>query len=287
MKLVCWIGRRRREGSPYAQGNHSSGWGVSRRSFLKLSVALGGGAATIATSAPETAHAAENEVAYPEKFTFAVMSYVQLFSPDLWSDCPDYTTAENSDRKMFRESSDILDKAKPDMALVPGDLTKDGERVCHEWARDRFAAARQQLAAVGVDTQFYVINGSHDLNNHHGKDFSGGSSTDAERTDPLTYKSHWAECGYADTVAYDVDGTADGSLSYVARPCPGLTLIAVAGCVTRLVRRVPLVTWSWRSSTMASSRALATSPSSLASTSWGCSCSRCSRSTRPWASRAS
>ncbi|MDO4428240.1 MAG: metallophosphoesterase [Atopobiaceae bacterium] len=210
--------------------------GVSRRSFLKLSIAMGG-AAAIAASAPETARAAEDGATYPEKLTFAVMSDVHLFSPDLWSDCPDYTTAENSDRKMFRESSDILDKAladvvaaKPDMVLVPGDLTKDGERVCHEWVRDRFAAARQQLVAAGADTQFYVINGNHDLNNHHGRDFSDGSSVDAERTDPLTYKSLWAECGYTDTVVYDAGGTADGSLSYVAHPCPGLTLIAVDTC---------------------------------------------------------
>lgn len=208
--------------------------GLSRRSFLKLVIAAGGASAAAGSLVPETAHAEE---AYPERFTFAVMSDVHLFAPELWSDCPDYTTAENSDRKMFRESSDILDKAladvvaaKPDMVLVPGDLTKDGELVCHEWVRDRFAAARQQLAAAGVDTQFYVINGNHDLNNHHGKDFSGGSSADAERTDPLTYKSLWAECGYTDTVVYDADGTADGSLSYVAHPCSGLTLIAVDTC---------------------------------------------------------
>lgn len=208
--------------------------GLSRRSFLKLVIAAGGASAAAGSLVPEAAHAEE---AYPERFTFAVMSDVHLFAPELWSDCPDYTTAENSDRKMFRESSDILDKAladvvaaKPDMVLVPGDLTKDGELVCHEWVRDRFAAARQKLAAAGVDTQFYVINGNHDLNNHHGKDFSGGSSADAERTDPLTYKSLWAECGYTDTVVYDADGTADGSLSYVAHPCPGLTLIAVDTC---------------------------------------------------------
>lgn len=210
--------------------------GVSRRSFLKLSIAMGG-AAAIAASAPDTARAVEDGMTYPEKFTFAVMSDVHLFAPELWSDCPDYTTAENSDRKMFRESSDILDKAladvvaaKPDMVLVPGDLTKDGERACHTWVRDRFEATKAELAAAGADTQFYVINGNHDLNNHHGKDFSGGSAADAVRTDPLTYKSLWAECGYTDTVVYDADGTADGSLSYVAHPCPGLTLIAVDTC---------------------------------------------------------
>lgn len=210
--------------------------GVSRRSFLKLSIAMGG-AAAIAASAPDTARAVEDGMTYPERFTFAVMSDVHLFAPELWSDCPDYTTAENSDRKMFRESSDILDKAladvvaaKPDMVLVPGDLTKDGERACHTWVRDRFEATKAELAAAGADTQFYVINGNHDLNNHHGKDFSSGAAVDAKRTDPLTYKSLWAECGYTDTVAYDADGTADGSLSYVAHPCPGLTLIAVDTC---------------------------------------------------------
>ena len=210
--------------------------GVSRRGFLKLSIAMGGGAAAVAATTPEAALAAESP-AYPDSFTFAVMSDVHLFAPELWSDCPDYTTAENSDRKMFRESSDILDKAladvvaaKPDMILVPGDLTKDGEYACHESLERKFAAARQQLASAGVDTQFYVINGNHDLNNHHGKDFSSGAATDAERTDPLTYKSLWAECGYTDTVVYDADGTADGSLSYVAHPCPGLTLIAVDTC---------------------------------------------------------
>ncbi len=210
--------------------------GVSRRGFLKLFIALGGGAAAIAASGPETALAAEAP-AYPDSLTFAVMSDVHLFAPELWSDCPDYTTAENSDRKMFRESDDIVDKAladivaaKPDIVFVPGDLTKDGEYACHESLKEKFAAARQQLASAGVDTQFYVINGNHDLNNHHGKDFSSGAAADAERTDPLTYKSLWAECGYTDTVVYDADGTADGSLSYVAHPCPGLTLIAVDTC---------------------------------------------------------
>ena len=126
--------------------------GVSRRGFLKLSIAMGGGAAAVAATTPEAALAAESP-AYPDSFTFAVMSDVHLFAPELWSDCPDYTTAENSDRKMFRESSDILDKAladvvaaKPDMILVPGDLTKDGEYACHESLERKFAAARQQRA---------------------------------------------------------------------------------------------------------------------------------------------
>lgn len=213
-----------------------SGDGMRRRSFLKLVIAAGGATAA-AAAMPRTARAAEAEV-YPSKFTFAVMSDVHYFSPSLYGDNEDYVTAENSDRKMFRESSDILDKAladivaaKPNMVIVPGDLTKDGERVCHEEAKEKFDAAREQLEAAGVNTQFYVINGNHDLNNHNGKDFSGGTAEDADRTDPSEYKGEiWTACGYADTTAYDLGGTADGSLSYVAQPCPGLTLIAVDTC---------------------------------------------------------
>lgn len=213
-----------------------SGDGMRRRSFLKLVIAAGGATAA-AAAMPRTARAAEAEV-YPSKFTFAVMSDVHYFSPSLYGDNEDYVTAENSDRKMFRESSDILDKAladivaaKPNMVIVPGDLTKDGERVCHEEVKEKFDAAREQLEAAGVNTQFYVINGNHDLNNHNGKDFSGGTAEDADRTDPSEYKGEiWTACGYTDTTAYDLGGTADGSLSYVAQPCPGLTLIAVDTC---------------------------------------------------------
>lgn len=217
---------------------------VSRRSFLKLVIAAGGSAA-VAGALPRNAAAEEAAAGtdYPEKFTFAVMSDIHYFSPDLYGDNADYTTAENSDRKMFRESSDILDKAledivaaQPDMVIVPGDLTKDGELICHEQVAAKFEAAREQLAAAGVDTQFYVINGNHDLNNHNGKDFSSGAAQDARRTDPATYKSEiWTACGYTDTTVYDFDGTADGSLSYVAHPCPGLTLIVVDTCKYNVV----------------------------------------------------
>lgn len=55
--------------------------GISRRSFLKLSIAMGGGAAAIAASVPETAFAAETP-AYPDSLTFAVMSDVHLFAPE-------------------------------------------------------------------------------------------------------------------------------------------------------------------------------------------------------------
>lgn len=211
---------------------------VSRRGFFGLSIALG--AAALAQAAPDEAHAetAPTSSSYPEQpVTFCIMSDLHYFAPELWSDCADYTQAENSDRKMFRESSSILAKAladvvaaKPDIVFVPGDLTKDGELVGHRGLRALFENARAQLADAGVSTKFFLINGNHDLNNHAAIDFSSGSAQAAERTDPVAYKDLWHQYGYEGAIAFDAGGTADGSLSYVARPVPGLTVIAVDTC---------------------------------------------------------
>lgn len=221
-----------------------SSYGVSRRSFLKLVIAAGGTAAT-ASALPTVAAAAETPTAYPEKFTFAVMSDVHYLSPDLIAKNASYEIAENSDRKMFSESADILDRAldvvveqAPDMVIVPGDLTKDGEYLCHEQVADRYRRAQEAIfEATGKQTKFFVINGNHDLNNHHAKDFAqaGAEDTvapDAQRTSPTEYKTEiWADFGYAQATAFfDKDGMRDGSLSYVVRPCPGLTLIVVDSC---------------------------------------------------------
>lgn len=217
---------------------------VSRRSFLKLVIAAGGTAAA-AGALPSTAAAAEAPTAYPQKFTFAVMSDVHYLSPDLIAKNASYEIAENSDRKMFSESADILDRAldvvieqAPDMVIVPGDLTKDGEYLCHEQVADRYRRAQEAIfETTGKQTMFYVINGNHDLNNHHAKDFKSAGAEDAvapdaQRTDPTEYKTEiWADFGYAQATAFfDKDGTCDGSLSYVVRPCPGLTLIVVDSC---------------------------------------------------------
>lgn len=217
---------------------------VSRRSFLKLVIAAGGTAAA-ASALPSTAAAAETPTAYPEKLTFAVMSDVHYLSPDLIAKNASYEIAENSDRKMFSESADILDRAldvvveqAPDMVIVPGDLTKDGEYLCHEQVADRYRRAQEAIfEATGKQTKFYVINGNHDLNNHHAKDFASAGAEDtvapdAQRTNPTEYKTDiWADFGYPEATAFfDKDGTRDGSLSYVVRPCPGLTLIVVDSC---------------------------------------------------------
>ena len=207
---------------------------ISRRGFVKIAIA-GVGAAYLAGNASK-AWASEEKL--PNQVKFAVMSDLHYFSPSLWSDCADYTTAENSDRKMFKESAAILDAAlasivaaKPNIVFIPGDLTKDSEEICHEEAHAKIVAAREQLRAAGVDTKFFVINGNHDVNNSNGLDFSSGAAVQAQLADPARFREIWADCGYGeDSILYAPDSTSAGSLSYVARPAEGITLIAVDSC---------------------------------------------------------
>jgi DNA repair exonuclease SbcCD nuclease subunit len=68
-----------------------------------------------------------------------------------------------SDRKMVDKSWEIFDgmvdfalAEKPDMLLVAGDLTKDGEKQSHVYV----ATGLQKLVDAGI--QVYVIPGNHD-----------------------------------------------------------------------------------------------------------------------------
>jgi len=211
---------------------------ISRRNFVRFSV-VGAGATAGAMSADPYEAAAETIEAgtdYPNQIKIVHLSDVHYFSQKLYADCGDFTIAENSDRKMFRESGAIVDKAlaeivayQPDLVILSGDLTKDGELVCHQGMHEKLAAAKKQLANAGKQAMFCVINGNHDINNDdNGRDFSSGKAEHTDLVDPLAFKELYADCGYDDAIAkFDEGGSQGGSLSYVVRPAKGVTLIVV------------------------------------------------------------
>ena len=71
---------------------------------------------------------------YDKSLKIAVLSDIHYMSPTMIKDTEDFTTALNSDRKMLTESDainlellDAVREDKPDVLLISGDLTKDGE----------------------------------------------------------------------------------------------------------------------------------------------------------------
>ncbi|MFR7768017.1 MAG: S-layer homology domain-containing protein [Oscillospiraceae bacterium] len=145
--------------------------------------------------------------------------------------------AFNSDRKppgsssVLREMLERVRADKPDILLVSGDLTKDGEQECH-------AALAKQLQQLQQDVpglKIYVINGNHDIRNYNAKNFNtaDGKAVPATRTEPEDFKQIY-DFVYSDPTVIatftPAEGNKAGGLSYVARPVEGLTVIAMDTC---------------------------------------------------------
>ena len=100
---------------------------------------------------------------YDKSLKIAVLSDIHYMSPTMIKDTEDFTTALNSDRKMLSESDainlellDAVREDRPDVLLVSGDLTKDGELECHQVIAERL----QQLEKDVPGLKVYVINGN-------------------------------------------------------------------------------------------------------------------------------
>lgn len=136
----------------------------------------------------------------------------------------------NRDRKMLRESLEILDtlvsdilELKPSLVLVTGDLTKDGERVSHQLV----AGQLQRLVDAGI--QVLVVPGNHDINNPDASIYDGDTSTP---TDTIT-RSEFAEI--YKNMGYDGQSRRDpDTLSYCRDVTEGLTILAIDACMDRL-----------------------------------------------------
>ena len=134
-----------------------------------------------------------------------------------------WQTALSSERKMLDKSRDVFDRLiskfksqRPDMLLVTGDLTKDGELLSHRYVK----AGLDKLKAVGV--KVYIIPGNHDLGTSNAKIFDGTNTERAETLDEDGFRMMYRDYGYGEESVKD-----SVSLSYVCEPVAGLTLIGI------------------------------------------------------------
>ncbi|GEM_PF-1149364 len=165
----------------------------------------------------------------------AVLSDTHYLATALIKDTEDYERHLNSDRKMFTEGDAFLRALlntiradKPDVLLICGDLTKDGELESH-----------QELAGIletfekDTGVKVYVVPGNHDLNNSNGMNFNTADSkaVPATRTTQKGYIETYRELVYGDETVVarfePADGKQGGGLSYVARPKDGFTIIGI------------------------------------------------------------
>ncbi|UCH51441.1 MAG: metallophosphoesterase [Chloroflexota bacterium] len=127
------------------------------------------------------------------------------------------------------ESTEIMEAAiaaieneRAGFVLVPGDVTKDGERVSHELV----AGYLGQLEAGGK--QVYVVPGNHDVKNGHSFTYIGDRTERVPNVTPAEFAQIYDEFGYKEALYRD-----PASLSYVAELQDGLWLFALDSCIYR------------------------------------------------------
>ena len=110
-------------------------------------------------------------------------------------------------------------KSDIDILLIPGDITKDGEKQSHIDFRKKL----QPLIDKGV--RIYVIPGNHDINIPHPVKYEGDKTLPTENISPQEFAEIYADCGYTEQISRDT-----ASLSYVAELDKKTWLLAIDAC---------------------------------------------------------
>ena len=156
---------------------------------------------------------------------FMVMSDMHVLDKSLFDNgkaLSDYTAEENKvveySQELFDKAvSQILDKAtKPDFILIPGDMSKDGEKVSH----DHVVTGLKKLEEAGI--KVYVAPGNHDINNPDAMSFLGSSQTKVASISADEFKSeaYYGNFGYAEAI--ETNG-----LSYLAYPTDKIAILCL------------------------------------------------------------
>lgn len=162
---------------------------------------------------------------YPE-MEFMVFSDPHYYSPSLGTSGKAFEDYLDKDRKLLKESEEILKSTlslctefKGDFILVPGDLTKDG---CLE-SHLGIAKKLREIEASGK--KVYVVPGNHDVSNPESFAYRDSIAVKTDNVSPEDFISIYHEFGYEEALSRD-----PYSLSFVAEPVKGLWLIGIDAC---------------------------------------------------------
>jgi len=152
-----------------------------------------------------------------------IISDPHVMDPSLFDDGPAFTSYAEGEPKLVEHSAELFDSAisiirssHPDIVLIPGDLTKDGERVSHDYVHTRL----QTLIADGI--RVFVVPGNHDILNPSARSYLGNQSASVDNITAAQFDSIYADCGYAAPVM-----RMPGTLSYMVYLSDDLALICM------------------------------------------------------------
>lgn len=161
---------------------------------------------------------------------FMVLSDPHYYDPHLGIEGKAFAEYLDQDRKLIALSREILEEAlamvlaeKPTFLIIPGDLTKDGEKHNHE----ALAHYLNKLRQAGI--KIYVVPGNHDVKNGHSLRYEGDQAYRIPNITASDFALIYADYGYAEAIWRD-----SHSLSYVVEPVSGLWLVGLDACLYQL-----------------------------------------------------
>jgi len=158
---------------------------------------------------------------------FAVVSDLHFYDASLGTTGSAFESYLTDDRKMLAESKAIMDAAMtmikqeaPQFLLIPGDLTKDGEKLNHQKVAEYLA----DMENSGI--RVYVVPGNHDILNPHAVRYDDSTTTPVENVTAEEFAAIYADYGYNEALYRDAN-----SLSYIVEPVNGVWLFALDPCL--------------------------------------------------------
>ena len=155
-----------------------------------------------------------------------VISDTHVMAPELLvSEGEAWTNYLSGQRKMVDYSqtlfdemvAKIKDEIKPDLVLISGDLTKDGEQLSHTYVISKL----DELREVGIQT--LVIPGNHDRGaNADAVLYDGATTSPVEVATDGWFATQYANYGYGSTSERE-----STSLTYACEPIEGLVVIGI------------------------------------------------------------
>ena len=154
-----------------------------------------------------------------------VLSDPHVMAPELLvSEGEAWTSYLKGQRKMIDYSARLFDEMvsrikndlHPDLVLITGDLTKDGEQLSHAYVK----AKLDELRSEGI--QVLVIPGNHDLNNPNAVSYDGAETTAVEVATNDWFAAQYADYGYGPSSEREAS-----TLTYACEPIEGLVVIGI------------------------------------------------------------
>ena len=154
-----------------------------------------------------------------------VLSDTHVMAPELLvSDGSAWQQFLSADRKMVDHSKTLFDtmierlktELKPQLVLITGDITKDGELLSHQYVAGKF----NELHQCGIRT--LVIPGNHALGTRNALCYDGANTTKAATISAVDFAKLYAPYGYDEH-----SDRENSTLTYCTEPIPGLVVIGI------------------------------------------------------------